>query len=442
MESSNYFSNKMNCNTDCITTIPTSKLFKYSLIIITTFSVVMSYAQQVDVTGTTLGGTVIKSFNDDISTINSSAIFGEGLQGVRGLALGGHHQLTKHACGVCGISNYKYSHGVYGELTVNSVSSAVRGSANSKDGYGIHGTNDDGIGAYFRGKKFGVRVSSTDTTGAIFSGGNGTAAYFNGKIGVLTDFPEKALDVRGEAIFKETNKIATFQSSGSNSFIQLQSNENGDASDLGNFDDGNNKYFFINVPSATFGDLIIGYNGNISMGGDETPDVKLDVIGSIHYTGSISDVSDIRLKENIEKIKNPLHGLLSLNGFTYNLIGENQRSAGVSAQEVLGVLPEAVSQIEDDFLGVDYTQLVPLLIEAIKEQQEIIEEQHRQLEEQERRFSVQNSEIINIKHKMDQMGSLIADIDKLQSMVGGSKPSRKKVRVKGSVKKSSVRSSR
>lgn len=341
------------------------------VLIVFTISVqTLASGQQLIVEGNAIGGTLIHARNDDITTSHSSAIFGEGLAGVTGLALAGHHLSTNVACGVCGISNYNYSHGVYGELNVNSVSSAVRGRAFSRDGYAIHGSNMEGVGARFTGKKYGLTVYSSDTTGAYFSSASGIAAHFNGRIGIKTDFPEKELDVRGESIFKEVNKIATFQSSGPNAFIELQSNGNGVATNLGN--DANNKFFYINVPSSTFGDLIVGHNGLVSIGGDQTPDAHLDVVGSIHYTGSITDVSDIRLKENVQEIKNPLQSIMTLHGFTYNLIGDTMRSAGVSAQEVRNVLPEAVSQIDEKYLGVDYSQLVPLLIEAVKEQQGMI----------------------------------------------------------------------
>ena len=46
---------------------------------------------------------------------------------------------------------------------------------------------------------------------------------------------------------------------------------------------------------------------------------------------------------------------------------------GVIAQEVETVLPEAVSEDKDGYKWVDYTKLVPLLIEAVKEQQAEIE---------------------------------------------------------------------
>jgi hypothetical protein len=109
--------------------------------------------------------------------------------------------------------------------------------------------------------------------------------------------------------------------------------------------------------------------------GTTAPNVELDVIGSIEYTGTITDVSDIRLKENIQPIEGALDKLLTLRGFSFNDIGSEERSLGLSAQEVQKVFPEAVSVVDKKgHLGLDYMQMVPPIIEAIKEQQAQIEE--------------------------------------------------------------------
>jgi hypothetical protein len=98
----------------------------------------------------------------------------------------------------------------------------------------------------------------------------------------------------------------------------------------------------------------------------------------------IAFASDERLKTNFEPIENAVDKVLQLRGFTYNFneIGEELgfdtsiRHAGVSAQEVQAVLPEAVcpAPASDEYLTVKYDKLVPLLIEAIKELKEEIEE--------------------------------------------------------------------
>ena len=95
------------------------------------------------------------------------------------------------------------------------------------------------------------------------------------------------------------------------------------------------------------------------------------MIGDIEYTGTITDVSDIRLKENFEPIVNPLGVINGLRGLKFNMIGSNIREVGLIAQDVQNVLPEAVRVVdpENGYLGVSYPSLIPLLIEGIKEQQ-------------------------------------------------------------------------
>jgi hypothetical protein len=94
--------------------------------------------------------------------------------------------------------------------------------------------------------------------------------------------------------------------------------------------------------------------------------------------------SDKRLKENITPIQNPIEKLLKLSGNTFKWSAEyyatqNQQlvkefDVGVVAQEVQDVLPEAVHERDNGLLAVDYTKLIPLLIECIKAQQVEINE--------------------------------------------------------------------
>ena len=92
--------------------------------------------------------------------------------------------------------------------------------------------------------------------------------------------------------------------------------------------------------------------------------------------------SDIRLKTNLEQIEGAVSKVCKLSGFTYefNETGRGLdlpagRHSGVSAQDVLEVLPEAVAcRPMDDYLTVKYEKLVPLLIEAIKELKEEIDD--------------------------------------------------------------------
>jgi hypothetical protein len=91
-------------------------------------------------------------------------------------------------------------------------------------------------------------------------------------------------------------------------------------------------------------------------------------VGAVIATGNVTAYSDRNLKENIEPILNAVEKVQQLNGVTYNrndLEDTTKRYAGIIAQDLQAVLPEAVEG--DSILRVDYNATIGLLIEAIKE---------------------------------------------------------------------------
>ena len=86
--------------------------------------------------------------------------------------------------------------------------------------------------------------------------------------------------------------------------------------------------------------------------------------------------SDIRLKNIIEPITDGIQKILAINPVIYRFKTDDPtvRRSGIIAQDVQKVLPEAVSLEDNGYLDVRYTDLIPLTIQAIKEQQAQIEE--------------------------------------------------------------------
>jgi hypothetical protein len=114
----------------------------------------------------------------------------------------------------------------------------------------------------------------------------------------------------------------------------------------------------------------LSVNGNTTLGND-SGDITT-VNGELRVTGDITAfyTSDQRFKDNIQPIENPLAKVISISGNTYSWnekSGKEGNDVGVIAQEVLEVLPEAVTTRDNGYLAVDYQRLVPLLVEAIKE---------------------------------------------------------------------------
>ena len=98
--------------------------------------------------------------------------------------------------------------------------------------------------------------------------------------------------------------------------------------------------------------------------------------GSLGATGDIvSNVSsDERLKQDVKLIDNPLQKLEKISGynFKFNQLAQDHLKGtfknGVIAQQLKQILPQAVVQRQDGYLAVDYNQIIPLLIQCIKQQ--------------------------------------------------------------------------
>jgi Chaperone of endosialidase/Collagen triple helix repeat (20 copies) len=110
--------------------------------------------------------------------------------------------------------------------------------------------------------------------------------------------------------------------------------------------------------------------------------------GEIRATNEITAYfsSDARLKENIQRIENPITLINQIRGVRFDWTedyiqsrgGEDgyfvrRHDIGVIAQEIESILPEIVADRDDGFKAVKYEKIVPLLIEAIKELHKEIE---------------------------------------------------------------------
>ena len=100
------------------------------------------------------------------------------------------------------------------------------------------------------------------------------------------------------------------------------------------------------------------------------------------------NTSDLRAKKNISGLSYGLDEILQLHSVQYNWNQDNddqEQSLGLIAQEILKVIPEVVHVPEEaeELMGVNYAELVPVLIKAIQEQEEIIKHQASRLEKQE-----------------------------------------------------------
>ncbi|MCK4664405.1 MAG: tail fiber domain-containing protein, partial [Bacteroidales bacterium] len=238
----------------------------------------------------------------------------------------------------------------------------------------------------------------------------------------------------GIGISNPENKFHLFQSSG-NTTLEIESNSGAPKIILDGTDAGgtytmafhesggfkaslgwssNNDYFFL---YETINSLVSrgGYIGiNTTTPGTT---YRLYVNGSVSAS-SYNTHSDLRLKKDISPINNALDKVKLLNGVNFNWRKEEfpdmefskEHQIGFVAQEVKEILPEVVTQNDNGYFGISYGKVVPVLVEAIKEQQKMIEE-----------LKVKNSkkdtEIQGLKIEVEKIESLQKQINKLNELM-------------------------
>ncbi len=109
----------------------------------------------------------------------------------------------------------------------------------------------------------------------------------------------------------------------------------------------------------------------VMFNGDTTVSNDLTVSGDVVIS------SDARLKSNIVSLGSTLPKLLQIDGKSYEMKGKQK--IGVLAQEIKEVFPELVSEDDNKMLAVNYQGLVPVLINALKEQDAKMKEQEKKI---------------------------------------------------------------
>ena len=112
-------------------------------------------------------------------------------------------------------------------------------------------------------------------------------------------------------------------------------------------------------------------------------DVALDVSGSVQYTGTITDVSDRRLKQNIQPLGDELAKIKQVQAVSFEM-KDNPAvvELGVIAQDLEKIYPELVNTADDDMgtKSVNYVGLIAPMLKAMQEQQKQIENLQDEIE--------------------------------------------------------------
>ena len=181
-----------------------------------------------------------------------------------------------------------------------------------------------------------------------------------------------------------------------------------------------------NAYIAGSGNSFLALTGNVGIG-TTSPTEKLHVIGNA-LANAHTTPSSRRWKTNIKTIEGALDKVQSLRGVTYDWKADGKHDIGLIAEEVGKVIPEVVAYEENgvDAKSVDYPRLVAVLIEAVKEQQDVIDHLKAENEAKHSELQEMKNDVNTLKVKM----ALIHTT--LQKLAEGTPTQKSEVKIKKS----------
>jgi hypothetical protein len=243
----------------------------------------------------------------------------------------------------------------------------------------------------------GIRLL-TSSSSSPPAAANGIFIGENGRVGIGTQTPGAQLQITGGGIIIERD--------GSHPFIRFSHTYKDLPPILGaetwtlQANSPNQGSFYIRNESDNVDRLVIDGNGNVFV------------------NGNLAHSSDQRLKHNIENIDDALDKVTKLRGVKFqwkqSANPDSEHEIGLIAQEVEAVCPELVKTGHDGYKFVAYANITAVLIEALKEQQQIIAEQNSKLERQKielQRIKDVVLEIDDLKSKISKLESAMQNVD-------------------------------
>ena len=254
----------------------------------------------------------------------------------------------------------------------------------------FHGNkNNDGVTTSYSGKA----ILAWDTTNVTLTNVSVTGHNTGGSV---VDVKDGALTVKNSLFNNEKANLSINSSTTLTSLGHNFSNDtsmsgllNNDSDVVGGTLTGANLiYLGNNSISNNFGNIQVGSTNDNKIdtsSGDLTIDSASGVTrvdDNLIVTGDINVNSDARLKANIISLGFTLGKLLQVDGKTYTFKDDKNHNSkiGLLAQDIEKVFPALVMET-NGIKSVNYQGLIPVLINALKEQDEKMKVQQSQIDE-------------------------------------------------------------
>jgi hypothetical protein len=226
----------------------------------------------------------------------------------------------------------------------------------------------------------------------------------NNRVQVLGNLNETGAG--GIEILDANSTLRIFADASSGSFQVKRASDSGTIINMTEFSGGGqflmsnssgNDFLYADASSSAF--QLKDSDGNTTVSIDAA-------FGNATFNGTVTEASDVRLKKNIKGLNNALTNTLKMRGVSYDWKDESKsdrKQIGVIAQEVEEIYPEFVMTDENGMKSVNYSQMVAVLIEAVKELNTKIES----LESENAVLTAQVNEIDALKVQISAIQSLL-----------------------------------
>jgi hypothetical protein len=266
-----------------------------------------------------------------------------------------------------------------GSTTIGSATTASGNGSIAMNYYTIAPSFCETVIGTFNNEYTPASVFTWSASDRLFVIGNGTSpsarnnaltVLKNGNVGIGTTSPNKSLTVAGDMeIGTSHGNYRHLRIGGGNSsgFLYGAFAGLGDGFNIGyNYYHNNTTDIIPNSAGGT-SRIRMGY-GRIEVLTNSSVARPTAGVTIANGATSWSSTSDMRLKTNVKTLTNVLDNLSDLRGVTFNWKEGNQdEQIGFIAQEIEKVYPQVISKNENDHLEVRYTELIPVLLQAIKE---------------------------------------------------------------------------
>jgi polyhydroxyalkanoate synthesis regulator phasin len=188
---------------------------------------------------------------------------------------------------------------------------------------------------------------------------------------------------------------------------------------------GANKSGALYIDGSNSTNTIVYINGSTAVG---APDA-LDVTGTVKVNG-LGVASDRAFKKDIITIDSALEKIAKLRGVQYNwrrdefpkMNFRDRRNIGLIAEEVEKVVPEVVDTGMDGYEAIEYQNLVALLVEGIKTQEQKIDSVQVTTAQQQQTISQQTNTINDLTNRITQLETEFQQLKNAQASNGGAQP--------------------